>query len=199
MRPLGEAGNEILLRREMVTKGSPRLAAIARLNSRQQCRSHRFIYMNGVAQRASEQVQPTPSIVAARSVTSRSIRSRGRANRRSQISQKGHIMFRKVAIALVAASVLTAPALAQNVQADTGKAPQTTTAPAPIVKADKAITKHRTVTRHHRHGVKVVKHAKYGKYAHHMKHGRTAAKQVSGKAVPVKQVSTKPAPKSGVN
>jgi hypothetical protein len=107
-------------------------------------------------------------------------------------------MFRKIAIALVAATALTAPALAQNV--DTGKAsPQTTTAPAPTVKAHKAATRHRTVVRHHHHGVKVVKHANHGKYARHMKHGKTPPKQVSAKPVAEKQVSTKPAAKSGVN
>ena len=110
-------------------------------------------------------------------------------------------MFRKVAIALVAASVLTAPVLAQNVAPAAGKVTQTTTAPAPTVKtvkADKAITKHRMVARHH-HGAKMVKHAKYGKYAHHMKRGKTAVKQVSGKSVPVKHVSAKPVARSGVN
>ena len=109
-------------------------------------------------------------------------------------------MFRKVAIALVAASVLTAPVLAQNVAPGAGKASQTTTAPAPTVKADKATTKHRMVTRHHHHhGVKTADHAKHGKYAHHTKRGKTAAKQVSGKPVAAKHVSAKPAARSGVN
>jgi hypothetical protein len=107
-------------------------------------------------------------------------------------------MFRKVAIALVAASVLTAPVLAQNVAPGAGKASQTTTAPAPTVKADKATTKHRMVTRHH-HGVKTAEHAKHGKHAHHMKREKTAAKQVSGKPVAAKHVSAKPAARSGVN
>jgi len=110
-------------------------------------------------------------------------------------------MFRKLAIALLAASVLTAPVLAQNVAPGAGKASQTTTAPPPAVKtvkADKAVAKHRMVTRHHR-GFKMVKHAKHGKYAHHMKRGKTAAKQVSGKPVAVKHVSAKPAARSGVN
>jgi len=111
-------------------------------------------------------------------------------------------MFRKVAIALVAASVLTAPVLAQNAAPALGKASQTTSTPAPVaktVKADKAVTEHRTVVRHQRHDAKMVKHAKHGKYAHHMKHGKAAAKQVSGKPVTVKQVSSKPAAKSGAN
>ena len=113
-------------------------------------------------------------------------------------------MFRKLAIALLAASVLTAPVLAQNVAPGAGKASQTTTAPAPAVKtvkADKAVAKHRMVTRHHHHGFKTVKHAKHGKYVHHMhmKRGKTAAKQVSGKPVAAKHVSVKPAARSGVN
>ena len=110
-------------------------------------------------------------------------------------------MFRKVAIALVAASVLAAPVLAQNIVPGAGKASETTTAPAPTaktVKADKAITKHRMVARHH-HGTKMVRHATYGKYAHRTKHGKTTAKQVSGKPVAAKHVSAKPAAKSGVN
>lgn len=108
-------------------------------------------------------------------------------------------MFRKVAIALVAASVFTAPVLAQNATPGTEKAPQTTTAPAPTVKTNKATTKHRMVVRHHRHGVKMVKHTKHSKSVRHAKRGATPAKQVSGKPAPVKQVSAKPAPKSGVN
>jgi len=124
-------------------------------------------------------------------------------------------MFRKVAIALVAATVLAAPVLAQDVAPATGKASQTTTAPAPTVKADKAITKHRTVARHH-HGVKMVKHTNHVKYARHMKRAKvhqavvkTPAKPVATKPVPTTngaatapasaKVTTKPATKSGVN
>jgi hypothetical protein len=129
-------------------------------------------------------------------------------------------MFRKVAIALVAATVLTAPVLAQGVGPATGKASQTTTAPAPTVKADKAITKHRTVARHH-HGVKMVKHTNHEKYARHMKRAKVhqaivkaPAKPVATKPVATKpvattngaatapasaKVTTKPATKSGVN
>src|SRR5215467_13845346 len=74
-----------------------------------------------------------------------------------EISQKGHVMFRKVAIALVAASVLTAPVLAQGVAPSAGKVSQPTPVPAPTaktVKADTAATKHHMVARHHRHGTK---------------------------------------------
>jgi hypothetical protein len=184
-----KAPNKIVLKGECVKKAVPPRAGTAHLNGGQRRRSRRFIYMNGSAQGASERVQPASPIVAPRSVMNRSIRFPGPVNRGPEISQKGHIMFRKVAIALVAASVLTAPVLAQNVAPGAGKASQATTAPAPTVKADKATTKHRMVVRHHRHGTKMVKHTKHGKYAHHMKHGKPAAKQVS----------VKPAAKSGVN
>jgi hypothetical protein len=117
-------------------------------------------------------------------------------------------MFRKIAMALVAASVLAAPALAQNnAPGETKAAP---TAPAPttenVVKPSKAITKHHVVVRHHRHGTKVVKftksgkhvHHKYGKYTRHISHGGITAKQLTGargsaKPVPSKPVPSKPA------
>jgi hypothetical protein len=113
-------------------------------------------------------------------------------------------MFRKVAITLVAASVLAAPVLAQNAAPAIGKATQTTTGAAPAnavktVKADKASTRHRVVARHPRHGTKLAKHVTRVKYAHHMKHGKTVTKQASGKPAAVKQVSAKPATRSGVN
>ncbi|HWN51241.1 MAG TPA: hypothetical protein VNO18_15730 [Xanthobacteraceae bacterium] len=102
-------------------------------------------------------------------------------------------MFRKVAIALVAATVFAAPVLAQDVAPATGKSSQTTTAPAPTVKADKAITKHRTVARHH-HGVKMVKHTNHVKYARHMKQAKVHPAVVKAPAKPVatKPVATKP-------
>ena len=112
--------------------------------------------------------------------------------------KRSWLVFR--AIALVAASVLTVPVLAQNAAPDAGKTAQTTTVPAntvKTVKADKAVTKHH-VARHH-HGVKMVKHAGHGKYAHHMKHHNAAVKQVSGKPVTARHVSAKPAARSGVN
>ena len=124
-------------------------------------------------------------------------------------------MFRKVAIALVAATVFAAPVLAQDVAPATGKSSQTTTAPAPTVKADKAITKHRTVARHH-HGVKMVKHTNHVKYARHMKQAKVHPAVVKAPAKPVAtkpvattngaatapastRVTTKPAAKSGTN
>ena len=124
-------------------------------------------------------------------------------------------MFRNIAAALVAASVIAAPVLAQEPVSGAGKgapavpAPAATVkdskiAPAPAttvktVKADKAVTKHRKVAHHHRYGTKMVKHVNHGKYTHHTKHGGTTAKQVSNKPDPLNQVSTKPATKSGVN
>lgn len=88
-------------------------------------------------------------------------------------------MFRKMAIALVAASVFTAPVLAQNnplagggttstPSTDTtekAKQPEKTEKSAEATtksqKAAKAATRHhRTAARHHRHGTKA---AKYGK------------------------------------
>jgi len=137
-------------------------------------------------------------------------------NKAPEISQKGHVMFRKVAIALVAASVLTVPVLAQDAAPGAGKAAQTTTAPATTVKtvkAGKVTTKHRMVTRHHRHHhhVAMVGHAKQGKHVghmkyahhtklvHHMKHGETAAKPVSGKLVTARHVAAKPTVRPGAN
>jgi hypothetical protein len=131
-------------------------------------------------------------------------------------------MFRKVAIALVAATVLAAPVLAQDVAPATGKASQTTTAPAATVKtvkADKAIAKHRMAVRHH--GTKMVKHTNHEKYARHMKRAKVHQAVVKAPAKPVAtkpdatkpvattngaatapasaKVTTKPAAKSGTN
>jgi len=120
-------------------------------------------------------------------------------------------MFRKVAIALVAASVFTAPVLAQ----ETGKAPPATTAVAPAtkdVKGDKTPAKHHMGVRHHRHSAKAVKHVEHGKYAHHTKRAKVhqAVEKAPGKPVATKPVATtngaapapasaKPATKSGTN
>lgn len=113
-------------------------------------------------------------------------------------------MFRKIAIALVAASVLGAPVLAQ--QPTTGgesKLSPSTSAPTATVPeaTEKSVTKpvkHRMVSRHYRHGkmAKYAKHGpKYGKYTRHtksaMKHAKHAYGAVSGKAI-----SAKPAARS---
>src|SRR5712672_4831782 len=110
--------------------------------------------------------------------------------------QKGDVMFRKIAIALVATSVLAAPVLAQGTLGDSKVSPTTPSTTSIVPKSEKAITKvtkHRMVIRHHRHGTKLAKYsksrgpklakytkshgpkmakdAKYGKYTRSMKHG----------------------------
>jgi hypothetical protein len=112
-------------------------------------------------------------------------------------------MFRKIAIALVATSVLAAPVLAQGTLGDSKVSTPPTTSIVP--KSEKAITKvtkHRVVIRHHRHatkmakstkyhGPKTAKYAKYGKYTHPMKHGRTASKFMSSARASAKPISSK--------
>jgi hypothetical protein len=86
-------------------------------------------------------------------------------------------MFTKLAAALVAATVLTVPALAQStapVKTDAAPAATTsatTTPAAPKVVAAKPTLKHAKVThrRHVAHHVKPVKHAKLVKHAKHVK------------------------------
>jgi hypothetical protein len=105
-------------------------------------------------------------------------------------------MFRKIAIALVAASVLGAPVLAQ--QTTTGgenklsPSPSAPTATVPET-SEKTVTKptrHRMVSRHHHHAkmAKYAKHGpKYGKYTRHMGRAAMPSKRaygaVSGKAI----------------
>jgi hypothetical protein len=121
-------------------------------------------------------------------------------------------MFRKIAIALVAASVFGAPALAQQTTTtpnDTKLSPSTSTPTgAPPETTEKTVTKstkHHVVARHHRHAKmakagkshasKMAKYgkygksgAKYGKYTHHTSRG--GIKNAYGKAG-----SSKPATK----
>jgi hypothetical protein len=106
-------------------------------------------------------------------------------------------MFRKIAIALITASVFTAPVLAQTTPSDSKVSPSAPTA-GETVKSEKSITKHRKVVRHHRHGAKTAKYAKYGKYARHMKHG-SESKQISGARASAKPISSKPKTKSGID
>jgi hypothetical protein len=187
------------------------------LNGRQQRLSQRFTYVNDGAQCASERIQPATLIRIGRSIMNKVDLIPGPAGR-PQDAQKGDVMFRKIAIALVAASVLTAPVLAQSTTPSDSKVPPTTPAPTASTapKAEKAITKHRMVVRHHRHGAKaakyakstkMVKHAKsgakYGKYTRHMGRARTAPKHVYGKAISAKPAgkpsSAKPAAKPGLD
>jgi hypothetical protein len=123
-------------------------------------------------------------------------------------------MFRKIAIALVAASALTVPVLAQQTSpsGETKLSPSTS---APTItsteKTDKLTTKptkHHMSARHH-HGGKMAKYtkahkmgkyakygkAKYGKYTRPMKHGKTAASFMStarASAKPIYSKATKP-------
>ena len=109
-------------------------------------------------------------------------------------------MFRTFAIALLAASVLTAPVLAQNATApapaQADKSAPAAPAPVKTVKADRAVVKHVRHARH-AHGTRMAKHVKHMKYAHHMK--RHNVSTTTGAAAPAKQADTKPAAKSGAN
>ena len=123
-------------------------------------------------------------------------------------------MFRKIAIALVATSVLAAPVLAQGTTlGDKVTTPSTTSIVPKSEKAITKVTKHRMVIRHHRHGTKLAKYsksggpklakytkshgpkmakyAKYGKYTHPMKHGRTSARFMSSARASAKPISPK--------
>jgi hypothetical protein len=114
-------------------------------------------------------------------------------------------MFRKIAIALVAASVLTAPVLAQGTTPGDSKVSPTTPAPTASTpeKSEKAVTKvtkHRVVARHHRHGTKMAKYAKsHGtKMVKYAKGARASAKPISSKPG-TKPSSSKPAAKSSLH
>ncbi len=123
-------------------------------------------------------------------------------------------MFRKIAIALVAASALTVPVLAQgtNPSGDSKLSPSTS---APTVsvpeKTEKAVTKptkHRAAARHHRHakmakstkyhGAKMVKYAKVGKVTRHYGRAKIGPKHAYGAALK-KPISSKPAAKPGLD
>jgi hypothetical protein len=119
------------------------------------------------------------------------------------------MMFRKIAIALVATSVLAAPVMAQTMQGNTSKAtPVADTlektdktadkSAENSVTTDKAVTKHQKMVRHH-HGAKTAKLAqrKHTKTAMHGKHnGAKSAKLAKGKT-PGKRIygSAKKSPK----
>jgi hypothetical protein len=95
-------------------------------------------------------------------------------------------MLKTFAAALIAASMLTAPAFAQGTApAPSAPATQMTKAPVKVVKAKKhAVKKHVQVRKHVRH----VRHARH--------HGRHQVKQVSAKPAPAAQ-TTGSAPKAG--
>jgi hypothetical protein len=99
-------------------------------------------------------------------------------------------MFRKMAIALVAASVFTAPVLAQNpplsgggttspsneTQEKANKPEKTEKSVESVEKTEKtkktakAVTKHHRMARHHRHGTKAAKYGKARSTAMSVKH-----------------------------
>jgi hypothetical protein len=90
------------------------------------------------------------------------------------ITRKVKVMFRKMAIALVAASVFTAPVLAQNPPLSGGSTtspsnettekatkPEKTEKPGETTeKVEKKVTRHYRTVHHHRHGTKVAKAGK---------------------------------------
>ncbi len=103
-------------------------------------------------------------------------------------------MFRKVAIALIAASMLTAPVMAQ---AATAKPATTSAATVKTVKADKTALKHRKHVRRHT-GTHMAKHMDKRMHKNGVKHVRHFNKanghKVAGTANKV--VSAKPATRS---
>src|SRR5258708_7399046 len=118
-------------------------------------------------------------------------------------------MFRKIAIALVAASVLTAPVLAQGTTPGDSKVSPTTPAPTPAPpatppekpkRAVTRVTRHRVAPRHHRHGSKMAKYTKsHGtKMVKYAKGARASAKPISSKPR-TKPSSSKPAAKSSLD
>jgi len=106
-------------------------------------------------------------------------------------------MFRKVAIALIAASMLTAPVMAQAPAAATKPAAAATSSTTvKTVKACKTTLKYHKHARSHR-GIRVAKHKHMNgvKHARHFNAGK--GHKVAGTANKV--VSAKPATRSGAN
>ena len=112
-------------------------------------------------------------------------------------------MFRKIAIALVAASFLSAPTLAQSTAPGDSKVSPTTPAPTASTpeKSEKAVTKvtkHPVVARHHRHGTKMAKYTKsHGTkmVKHARSHGTKMVKYAKGARASAKPISSKPGTK----
>jgi Ni/Co efflux regulator RcnB len=165
------------------------------MNGRQRRRSHCFIYMNRERCASSGGVQHRAGMVASRSVMSRSNSSTG--SQGEPFPRKAIPMFRKVAIALIAASMLTAPVMAQAPAPTTKPATAATSAAAvKTVKADKTALKHRKHARRH-NGTHMAKHMHRNgvKHARHFNNGK--GHKVAGTANKV--VSTKAATRSGTN
>jgi hypothetical protein len=162
------------------------------MNGRQRACSHCFIYMNRERCGPSGAVQRRAGMMASRSVVSRSNRSPGS---QSEPPPKGNTMFRKVAIALIAASMLTAPVMAKA-PASTAKPATASSVTVKTVKVGKTALNHRKHVRRHT-GTHMAKHMhKNGvKHARHFNKGN--GHKFAGTANKV--VSTKPATRSGTN
>src|SRR6516162_7540530 len=120
--------------------------------------------MNGERRDASGAIQRGSGTVAPRSVMSRSNRGPSVPRKRT-VPRKVNSMFRKVAIALVAASMLTAPVM---VQAATSKPATTSSTAVKTVKADTTAVKHKKHVRaHHRARVAHHKHMNGVRHARH--------------------------------
>jgi hypothetical protein len=105
-------------------------------------------------------------------------------------------MFRKVAIALIAASMLTAPVMAKAPAATTPAGAPTSSAAVKTVKADKSALKHRKHVRaHHATRVSKHKHMNAAKHARHHFNGGKGHKTAGANKV----VFVKPATRSGTN
>jgi Ni/Co efflux regulator RcnB len=102
-------------------------------------------------------------------------------------------MFRKIAIALVAASMLTVPVMAKAPAATKPATASTSSAAVKTVKADKTALKHRKHARAH-HGTRVSQH----KHMNGVKHARHFNKGKGHKVAGTtgKVVSSKPATRS---
>ncbi len=97
-------------------------------------------------------------------------------------------MLRKLAVALLAASVFTVPALAQGTAPKTTDKPAAATTTAPKVAA-KPTLKSAKVRKHHRH-VAHVRHDKHGKYV-------KAAGSLHGVKHQARPIAQQPAPTVG--
>jgi hypothetical protein len=110
---------------------------------------------------------------------------------------KGNTMFRKVAIALIAASMLTAPVIAQAATPTTKPtAGATSAAVVKTIKADKTALKHRKHVRRH-NGTHMAKHMHKNGVKHVRHRNKGNGHKVAGTANKV--VSAKPATWSGNN
>jgi hypothetical protein len=182
-----------------------------KLNARQRRRRFSFIYLNGGCSHASERVQRGSCIVAAM------IGAAGRTipaglGRTTRQPEKEMIMLRTFAVALLAASVFTAPVLAQGGGAaatppvktetnSTSQTPKVVTA-TPSLKSAKVKTSKHYAHRQVKHVTHVaqVKPVKHVRTAHAV-HGTKAAKPIRQDVskVTTGQNGATPAPKAKSN